>query len=183
MIKQRKMVVSWDTYSWVHSLAGTIAKSPKLYEVIVVTKDSYSPICGCKHLCEEAIYAQRAYDLWKIGTEIGVRKLANMLYDEHDIDMEVLTAKLQMQVVLTGVKEVYFQFNSVLLNIFRAIQKKIDINLFVFDADDMGYQNVVYLDEHELNKKRDLQRYLVGTSHWVADYSNTERFYVINKRV
>lgn len=179
MKRQRKLVVSWDTYSWIHHLAGLIAKEPKSFEIIVVTKDGDSPIYGCKELCKEAVYAQRAYDLFKVGTELGVRKLANMLYDDDTLDVEVLTAKLQMQVVLTGVNIVYFQQNIILEHILRAVKNKINIELYAFDNLEDYPRSIINLSETELVRKQNLLTWMVGLPQYGVDYTEREYIYKI----
>ncbi len=179
MKRQRKLVVSWDTYSWVHHLAGQIAREPRLFEIIVVTKDGDSPIYGCKELCKEAVYAQRAYDLFKVGTELRVRKLANMLYDDDTLDIEVLTAKLQMQVVLTGVEVVYFQDNIILENIFKAIKKKVNIELYAFDKFEENPKRIINLSETEVERKQNLLSWMVGLPLYGVNYTEREYIYKI----
>ncbi len=181
MINHRKMIVSWDTYSWVHCLAGLIARRPKSFEVIVVTKDSETPIPGCRLLCEEAVYAQRAYDLWKIGTELGVRKLANMLYEDNNLDIEVLTAKLQMQVAITGVQVVYYQDNVVLRSIFKAIKKKVNIQLYTFDKLEEGFKRIISLSKTELARKNNLLPLMVGLPQHTPTYTEREYVYKIKE--
>lgn len=177
MIKHRKMVVSWDTYSWVHNLAGLIAREPKMFEIMVITKDSDMPISGCKALCEEAVYAQRAYDLWRVGTELGVRKLANLLYEDHTLDIETLTAKLQMQVAITGVQIVYYQDNAVLRRIFKAIKKKVNIELYAFDRFEEFPKRIINLSETELSRKNNLLPLMVGLPQPTFTYTEREYIY------
>ena len=174
----KKLIISWDSYTWVHCLAGTIARSPKQYEVAIVTKDDKTPIHWAPGLCFEAVYAQRTYDLYRVGKQLKIPKLYNMLLNDMDFDEDKLIAELQMKIVFGGFGEVYFQDNALLENVFKAIKKKVNIEVAVFDRF-KGVPMTITLDEDELKEKRTLKNLMYALPHYHLDYDNEENLYRI----
>lgn len=179
MNTQKRLVVSWNTYDWIHNLAGFIAKDPSSFEIIIIMKDEEHPMHWTKELCEEAIYAQRVHDLRCIGKQLGIKKLSNLLYTTNTFHLEMVAAKLQMHIVLSGIKEVYFQYNSILEGIFSAIKDKAKIEIYGFDGAPTGLEKIIYLSEEERQAKHSLLKYMVALPHYQLDYNDKEYLYKI----
>lgn len=174
----KKLIVSWDSYTWVHSLAGLISRSPKEYEIMVVTKDDASPMHWITGLCKKAVYAQRMDDIFWIGKALNINKMSNMLVDPLDFDENKLIAEFQMKLVFNGIREVYFQDNDLLENIFMAIKKKMNIEVAVFDRFE-GTPMTISLTKEELEAKRELLTLMVALPHYQLDYDTEEHLYQI----
>jgi len=124
---RRILVISFNTYSWIYNLSHKIKKDKAIYEVVVVCNDNSIPMQIEERygfiLCEEARYAQRKYDLLRVGKHLGVKKLYNLRYDNDCIDIEKLTISLQLMMMISGYEKVYYQSVPVLRNIIPAICK------------------------------------------------------------
>ena len=174
----KKLIVSWDSYTWAHCLAGLISRNPKEYEIMIVTKDDCSPMHWSKGLCKKAIYAQRMDDIFWIGKALNINKLSNMLIDPLDFDENKLIAEFQMKLVFSGINKVYFQDNVFLENIFKAIKKKINLEIAIFDRF-TGTPMTTTLTEKELEAKRELLTLMVALPHYQLDYDTEEHLYQI----
>lgn len=174
----KKLVVSWDTYTWVHNLAGIIARNPRDYEVVIVTRDDQTPMHWTDKLCKKAVYTQRMDDIFWVGKTLGVPKLSNMQINPLELDEEKLIAELQMKIVFGGYNEVYVQDNALLERIFRAIKKKINISVAVFDRFE-GLSDTYTLSDEEVERKRELLQLMHALPHYVLTYDNEERIYRI----
>ena len=75
-----KLVISLDSYYWIRFVSGTIIHDPSEFELVIVYKDTRN-IFWMKNLCGDAIHEQRKYDLFQIGTELGIKKAINLLYE------------------------------------------------------------------------------------------------------
>jgi len=174
----KKLIVGWDTYTWVHSIAGLVSRSPHEYEVVIVTKDEKSPMHWTMQLCPKAVYAQRMDDIFWIGKALGINRLSNMLVDPLDFDENKLIAEFQMKLVFNGIQEVYFQDNALLENIFMAIKKKMNLEVAVFDRFTDPAMTIT-LTKDELEAKRELLTLMVALPHYQLDYDNEEHLHKI----
>lgn len=171
-MKERNMVISWGTYDWIKSCVVPIMRAPKKFEVLVVCKDNVRQIHNCQiELCEDALYAQRAHDLYKIGTELKLPKLHNLMFNEDDLDIDKLTANIQLSVLLNNINKVYFSYNKLMLTIMSAVNKKLDIDVYSFDNGswDSLKHHALGLTDPEKEKKRKLIQMCIG------DYNNTKQ--------
>ncbi len=175
----KKLIVSWDTYSWVHCLAGLISRSPREYEIMIVTKDDTSPIHWTQQLCKKAVYTQRMDDIFWVGKALNINKMSNLLVDPLDFDEDLLIAKFQTKLVFSGIQEVYFQDNILLESIFTAIKKKINLEVAVFDKFTDATPMTIKLTEKELEMKRELLTLMVALPHYQLDYDSEENLYRI----
>lgn len=178
MINKKQLVISWDSYTWVHSIAGIIARNPKTFEVVIVTKDDESPMHWIKELCSDAVYAQRAHDLYKIGRVLGVPKMSNMLHDKVSLDEAQIVAELQMKIIFGGIQTVYFQDNQLLEYALRAIKEKVNIEVYAFNRFE-GWAERYKLSMKELNHKRSLVSLMVALPHYQFSYDSEECLYKI----
>lgn len=181
---QKKLIVSYDSYSWILNCAGIIMQEPKYYEVIIINKDTTKQIYGCSRiLCEDAIYAQRKYDLAQIGKELGIKKMYNLLHDENNTDILKLTVQLQFNILVGGVSEVFYQNNRHLNIIFDKIKKHSKANIYRFDKNydyiQTSYDKVYFLKEEEFEKKHDLVNLIIGDSESEITIKNPEICYRI----
>ena len=127
----KKLIISYDTYSWALYCSTMIAfDTENKYGVIVVDKD-ISPMVYYKGLCEEAILAQRRHDLFCLGKELKIQRLESMSFN-----IESLITYIQLQTMVGGIKEIYFQYDcKALRDIFSVVKKKIDIPIYGYNAD------------------------------------------------
>jgi hypothetical protein len=170
----KKLVVSYDSYSWVKNCIGFILQNPKYFEVVIVSKDTSKQIYDCsRKLCEDAIYAQRKYDLEKIGTDVGIRKMYNLLHDEQDPDILKLVVQLQFNILVGGVSEVFYQKNEYLDTIFKEIKKQSKVSIYNF-SDVSNISNISKVDKiHRLDKeqerkKKKLINLITGDSNFIV---------------
>lgn len=123
----KALIVSFNTYDWVYSLASEIQKQDFHYEVLIVCDDTEIPMQIEKkygfRLCDEARYVQRKYDLLKVGKLLGIKKLQNLRYKSNCVDIERLTTSLQLMCLVNRYVKVYYQDVELLNNIIPAICK------------------------------------------------------------
>lgn len=173
-MNNRKLIVSWNSYTWVHSLAGLISRNPKSFDVLIVCDDSNLPTHWTRaKFCKEAIYAQRKYDLFQIGTQLGIQKLSNLLYDPENLDIENLAAKLQMHILMTNPQEIYFQDIGILYEIFFVLNKKLKIDIFAFDKF-TNTTDIISLTDEEQEEKNKLFNLIVADSECYIYYEDKE---------
>ncbi len=178
MINEKQLVISWDSYSWIHSMAGIIARKPGAFEVIIVTKDDKTPMHWTKELCGEAIYAQRADDLYRVGRTLGIPKMSNMLHDKTSLDGTQMIAELQMKIIFSGIQTVYFQDNQLLEYVLKAIKEKVNIEVYAFDRFE-GHAERYDLNREERQNKRNLLNEMVALPHYQLEYDSAEYLYKI----
>ena len=163
----RKMIISWETYHWAECLSGLISREPKKFDIIIVCRDDERSICGCKKLCREAVYAQRADDLFNIGTALKVQKLMNLAQREDDVDPTKLVAQLQLHTVMGGIGEIYYDQTAHLLTLIaKEIGKKTGVKTYGFENMSLTLpaQRFVLSDE-EFELKRKILDMMVGYPH------------------
>lgn len=163
---KKSLIVSVDTYSWIKYCTGRIIKDPKNFSILIVCADDEKSILGCEKLCSNAIYAQRSYDLNIIGEKLGLRKIANLLYDSIGEDIYKLTAQLQLNILIGGISVIYFQEDEILRNIFKSLKKNIDIEYYEYghmfpSVDDIAAR----LDSETVDKKMHLNNYMIGINN------------------
>jgi len=123
----RKLIISWDTYSWVYNIDNTVIKNPDDFTLMIICEDTKTPITYCIDLCEDAIYAQRKYDLMQICNRIGIKKVYNLLCDEDYVPWEWATAEITRSIIFNGIKEIYTSSNNPGLEYIRQIAKTLKI--------------------------------------------------------
>jgi hypothetical protein len=160
------LILSLDSYSWVRNCSGSISRTPEAYQLFVIFKDDLRPLYRCKDLCNEAIYTQRMYDLFKIGKELGIKKVYNMnYYEDEPIDIESLLMKLHLSILIGGSKRVIFEDNNILKVALLKMSKDSDIELFSYNPIcDYKIKDVIYIElsEKEIENKMKLSSYMVG---------------------
>lgn len=117
------LIISIDSDDWLKIEDKIKEIGPKKFFLIIVKKDDERPIKGCKPLCREATYAQRSYELFIKGKEIGLPKIANLGYSEN-IEVTKLIAQLQLQIMLGGISDVFISRNPGLITIIESIKKQ-----------------------------------------------------------
>lgn len=117
------LIISIDSDDWLKIEDKIKEIGPKKFFLIIVKKDDERPIKGCKPLCKEATYAQRSYELFIKGKEIGLPKIANLGYSEN-MEVTKLIAQLQLQIMLGGVSDVFISRNPGLMTIIDSIKKQ-----------------------------------------------------------
>lgn len=148
-----------DTYSWIKYTTGRILQDPCNFIVTIIQKDS-SPILDYEGLCEDAILAQRRCDMFKIGKILGIKKLQNLMYDEH-INISKLSAQLQIQIVVGGIERIYFQKSGLLRSIFKNLNIP-DIEIYEYGVE--NYTKSYAMSDIDYNKKLSLTDYMIGIS-------------------
>jgi len=111
-------------------------------------------------LCDDAIIAQRRYDIFRLGKEFNIQRLEGMS-SSHNV--ESLITYIQLQILVGGIKEIYFQYDvPILKNVFSALRKRTDIPIYGYNPD----KNIVItyeLTQKDILRKRQLiYDYMVG---------------------
>ena len=185
MCSDRNLIISYDTYSWIEYCTGLILSEPAFYELIVVCKDDKDRIFECIDLCPEAVYEQRANDLYRVGTELKLKKVSNLLLDEDELDIYKLTMQLQLLLLLGNYKNVYVQYNNVLRSIITSIKDKCSSNLYFYN-NTLATKNqesiTITLQNNLLREKERMLDMIVGCKRPSISYSANpiEYFYKIN---
>ena len=130
------------------------------FEILLIAKDDTRPIHNCDFLCEKAILEQRRFDVFKIGKYLGIKKLSNLMLDADDINIEILTAKLQLLFMISGVKVVYCQNVELLTDIVREISKITNTTLYLYNCDTVNV--TVFLDQNEIKTKCNALKMITG---------------------
>ena len=169
----KNLVLSIDTYSWIKYTTGRILQDPCNFIITVIQRDVY-PILDYNKLCEDAILAQRRYDLFKIGKVLGIKKLQNLMYDEY-INISKLSAQLQIQIVVGGIGRIYFQKSDLLRSLFHNLTVP-DIKIYEYGVE--NYTESFVMSDIDYHKKLSLIDYMIGISRpeeWEG-FSQTEYF-------
>ena len=128
----RKLIISWDTYSWVYDIGEEALKDPDNFTVMIICEDVKKKMRHCPNLCEDAIYTQRRYDLIQIRNRIGIKKVSNLLCDEDYVPWEWVTAEITKSIMFSGIKEIYTSKSNPGLEYMRQIAKTLNIKCFEF---------------------------------------------------
>ena len=143
----KALIVSFNTYDWIYHLALEIQKHDFHYEVLIVCDDTEIPMQIEKkygfRLCDEARYAQRKYDLLKVGKLLGIKKLQNLRYKGDCVDIERLTTSLQLMCLVNKYVKVYYQDVELLSNIVPAICKIYKVKCTKFGNNNQNIDNSV----------------------------------------
>lgn len=180
----KKLILSYYTYDWIKYCAGMIQRNPEEYTVIILCKDDKRPIVDCVDLCTKALYEQRTYDLFRIGKELGIKKLINLNYETNNIDIEKLIVQLQIYIIIGGIAEVYCQHIDFLTNILCEISKKSNTKIFLY-GNKMCEEDVIqeiYLSDSEMTTKFTLCNLMVGIANLkeLPIFKTEETFYRLN---
>lgn len=178
--RQTKLLISLDPYSWVKYASGLVITQPKDFTVMTVSlveNRQFIWYIGPDSLCTETIKAQRLCDLRKIGKEIGVSKLINLGHDIEDTDIKNLTAQIQIQCMLGGIKSAYYQSNQTLDLIFKNLTDKFKIDIYSF-GENANSDLSVELSDNVYRKKKELLKYMLGIFdiRSIERVNNVERF-------
>ena len=173
-MKPKKLIVSYDSYSWIKYCSGMIIQNPKQFAIIIVSEDNIDSILDCKNLCKESIYAQRTKDLYDIGICLGVPEITNLGYI-NESDLNRIVAQLQIKIIMGGISEVYYQNNKLLYSIFTAMKKKVSIPLYYYT---LGGSTEIELSLDEYMKKNSLVKYIIGNRNKdeISGFQKIEKF-------
>ena len=175
----KRLILSWQTYDWIKYCSGLLIKEPQhQYISMVICKDDRRSIIDCEQLCREAIYAQRRYDLFKVGKVLGVKKLYNLEGEPDIINLNKLVAQIQINIVVGGISEIYYNNNIFLNRIFSNLSNKI-VTYKYGEVDGLEPDKKITLTVKEYDKKRDLSDLMVGVNNKKEKlyFSYTEKFY------
>jgi hypothetical protein len=172
----RTLILSNTTYAWVKYCVGEILKDPNKIQLIVVYKDDDRPLYRMDSLCEDAVYAQRSCDLFKLGKLLGIKKISNLGYYQDDIDLEKFSAQIQLSIMLGGVGKVIYQYTPIFENILKTIRKNSNVELWAYDTspDSESYDaEINELTMQDKIKKFELRKCMIGinTLSELPDYS------------
>jgi hypothetical protein len=157
----KKLVISFDSYSWVKYVGGMIIENPDLFEVIIVCQDTDRDMDCCTRLCEDAIYAQRRYDLFRISKDIGLKKISNFNYTYSSLldNFDKFVAEISLKTIVSGSDTIIYQNNYLLRN----IAKNMCIKTFAYsDNYDLDNTKFIYLKNSTVDKKIALSRFMLG---------------------
>ena len=159
----RKLIVSWDTYSWALYCSTKIILDYESQYIVIVADKDLSPMAYYDGLCDDAILAQRRHDLFCIGKELKIQRLEGVLYSLQNI--ESIITYIQLQILIGGIKEIYFQYDcNILYNMFLAIKKKIDIPIYGYNTDKNVVLSIDLTETEILNKKQLIKNCMKGIS-------------------
>lgn len=176
----RKLILSLLTYDWIPHTAGMIAQNSNEYELVVIYRD-IRPIFWIRNLCTFAILEQRRHDLFCIGKRIGLKKISNLQYLVENIYLEKFITELHLYIMLNNIQEVYFQNNIILVNIFRELKKKYNIQLYIYGECSTKQIKNIMLSKYEYQEKTNLKKLMVGINNKSEINVNLpfERFYEV----
>jgi len=174
-----KLIVGWDSYNWIKYCSGLIIQGKdKEFDVVIVCEDT-EPSCNFEGLCEEAIYAQRNYDLFRIGKELGIRKMMNMQYKSEN-DLERVLAQIQLQIFFGSVSEVYFENKPSLIKFFTKLSETTGANCLLFrEINRDCCKKEIFLIDSEFDKKSNLKKLMtcIHNKNEVDGFLAREKFY------
>lgn len=161
------LILSLDTYSWIKNCFGEVSRTPSAYQLYIIFKDDLRQMYYCKKgLYNEALYIQRMHDLFRIGKEIGIKKIYNMNCCEGELtNIEPLLMKLQLSILIGGIRRIIFEDNNVLKVALLRMSKDIELELFSYNPIcDYKLKDIVYIDlsDKEIESKIKLSDYMVG---------------------
>lgn len=149
----KKLILSYDSYSFVKYFLYEVFNDISNCEVVIATKDDITPIAGFPDLCQDALFYQRRYDLLKIGNFLGLKKMSNFMFDEADLNVELLIKRIQLMIMLSGVREIFFQSHVVLSPVMKAIKNNFGIPVFKFGDYTSSFFIERKLTQEESDKK------------------------------
>jgi len=157
------LIISLDSYSWIKYCSGLIMNSDDSdsFSVMIINKDDKRPISNSKFLCEEAIYAQRVYDIRNIGRKLGVKKISNLLQNEDRIDIYKVTTQIQLNVIIGNVKKIYFQHCYFLNNVMKSVKKIANIDVYSYGKKLSGDEAVI-LNNEDIKRKEEIINSITG---------------------
>jgi hypothetical protein len=157
----KKLVISYDSYSWVKYIGGMVIENPNLFEVIIVCEDTERDMECCTRLCDDAIYSQRRYDLFKIAKDIRLKKISNFNYTYSTLlkNLDKFAAEVSLKSVVSGTDTIIYQNNYILRN----ISKNLGIKSFAYqDNYSLDNTKFIYLKNKTVDKKIALARFMLG---------------------
>ena len=170
-----KLIVSWRTYDWVKYTSGMIIQEPSKCQLLIVNADDDRLLVCFDRLCRNAIYEQRKHDVSTIGNYIGLPKATNLLYKKDSLDISKLIAHIHINILMSGIQEVYFQDNRILNPLFKQVQKENNrVKIYRYGVPNSEDLNIkpVFLSDKEFEKKLFLRNFMVG----VGEETETEGF-------
>lgn len=175
----KNLILTTDTYNWISYCSGLVLQNPEQFELIQIFKDKRK-IWSCKFLCNEAIDVQRRYDLFKIGKEIGLKKVSMMNYDASILEIDKLIVQLQLYIYLSNFKSIFCQKGVKYLE--EVVSKIVDntkSDLFFFgnNKDNAEFKMQIEIEDKVLEKKRLLIKLMAGRPYKFFEFSKIERFY------
>jgi hypothetical protein len=157
----RTLIISYDTYSWIKYVSGMVIENPDLYEVVVVCKDNERDMKFFPKLCEDAVYMQRRYDLFRVAKDVGLKKISNYTYTDRTLKAELdkFIAEISLFLLVSGVDTILYQNNYILRNVMSHIKAK----SFAF-GDNYSFDNTkfIYLKKETIDKKISLSKFMLG---------------------
>lgn len=172
----RKLIISYDPYDWFIHCFSLIKNEPKRCDIIVI--DTKTPMFYHRDMCEDATIIQRRFDLQFLGNKLKVVKLFSLSMD----NIEKFIAQLQLQIMLSGVKEVYCQTKDNFTIIVKSICDKLNVSLFRFgdkycvDIDEIvKRKKEFHLSDEEFEEKNRLLKQVAGIDRKISDNPFTDR--------
>lgn len=173
----RTLILSNTTYSWVKFCVGVIIKDPSKIQLLIIYKDDDRPLYRMTSLCEDAVYAQRSEDLFKLGKLLNIKKISNLGYYKDNLDVEKLSAQIQLSIMLGGITKIIYEYSPILENTLKAIRKNTQVELYAYDTDPdaESYEpEIIELSISDKIKKFELRKCMIGinTPSELPDYSD-----------
>lgn len=175
----KKLIVSINTYDWVTYCAGMIIQEKEHdFELIRLFRDNFQSIFWCRNLCFDAIYAQRRFDLEKLGREINIKKVSSLNYNEADFNLKKLVTELHIYNLFNNVSELYIPEHDAFKTIFTSISETKNAKLFMYGTGENEIKKII-LSQEMYKKKLELRKLMVGIhdKKQLNIYKPIERFY------
>jgi len=103
----RTLLIGTDPYKIFDIWGIEIHNSPNNYEILMLYIDD-SPLGICDKLCREAIIAQKRHDLFRLGKEVGIKKIANLDISKYGVNVERLSIQLKLYITIGGIRKIWF---------------------------------------------------------------------------
>jgi len=161
------LVIGWDSYSWVKHISGLVSRSPKDYELLIITKDWEDQLLFCtSDLCQEAIYAQRKNDIFRIAKRIRLKKVSNLGYTY--VEIERLIAQIQLKCLFHKYNKIFYQNTLILSGIIPNIASSSSIKCYSFGKiiKESVNKKVVNLTDNEVERKLGLAKMIAGAKSY-----------------
>ena len=180
MTKLKKLIISYDTYSWMKYTSGLIVTEPHDYIIMIVCKDDRRTILDCEKLCKDAIYAQRRQDLFAVGKYLKIKKLYNLGCEPDIINVQKLIAQIQLNVMLSQISEIYYSDNIFLNRIFKVFPQGVKVYSFGI-IEDRPVEKEIKLSVKNYDIKRKISDLMIGVNNKREKlyFSYTEKFYKV----
>ena len=180
----KKLIITINTYDWIGYCAGMVLyEKENDFELIRLFNDNFQSIFWCRNLCFDAIYAQRRFDLERLGKQAIMKRVSSLNYNEADFNLKKLITELTIYSLFNNVGEVYIPRHDAFKSMFKEITKNKNSELFVYGELNNIEEEVkrIVLPQQVYRNKLELRKLMIGIhdKKQLENYKPIERFYKI----